>query len=81
MNVKFTADIECLAWLPPPYHNHLLLSLENGFVFCYDILKGLSQPLWKLQAHNGATQALAASPLVAGLIATGSTDKNSPLKV
>jgi len=75
------ADIETLQWLPAPHHNHILVSLEDGFVFCFDVLKGLSSPLWKLQAHDKPVNSLAVNPVIPGLIATGAASSESPLKI
>jgi len=76
------SDIESLAWLPSPHHNHILASDESGFLYCYDILKGLDNPLWFIQAHNKACQTIAVNQVITGLIATGSPEKNdTPVKL
>jgi len=74
-------DIECVTWLPSPHHNHLLCSDEAGFLYCYDILKGLDQPLWTIRAHENPCQSIAVNPIIPGLIATGSPEKGTPLKL
>jgi len=81
LSVNLKSDIECIAWLPAPLHSHVIVSCENGFVYCFDIMKGFSQPLWTLQAHTKSTQAIAANPFIPGLLATGSSDQASPLKL
>lgn len=81
MSTNLRSDIESITWLPSPHHNHILVSTEDGFVYCFDILKDFSVPLWKLQAHHKATQSIAANPSIPGLIATGSADSASPLKL
>jgi len=78
---QLPSDVETIQWLPAPHHNHLLISMENGFVFCFDILKGLDTPIWRLEAHQKAVHALAVNPCVNGLFATGSPDPNGPLKI
>jgi len=73
-------ESECITWLPSPHHNHLLASDECGFLYCFDILKGLEQPLWKIQAHGEPCQTIAVNPVIPGFIATGSPERNSPVK-
>eukprot|EP01128_Nolandella_sp_AFSM9_P008151 TRINITY_DN470_c0_g1_i1.p1 TRINITY_DN470_c0_g1~~TRINITY_DN470_c0_g1_i1.p1 ORF type:complete len:510 (+),score=135.35 TRINITY_DN470_c0_g1_i1:142-1530(+) len=77
------SDIESLVWLPAPHHNHIMVSVESGMVYLFDVSKenGLQNPLWRLQAHAKPTQALAVNPMIPGLIATASPEKESPLKI
>eukprot|EP01127_Copromyxa_protea_P013211 TRINITY_DN3536_c0_g1_i1.p1 TRINITY_DN3536_c0_g1~~TRINITY_DN3536_c0_g1_i1.p1 ORF type:complete len:520 (-),score=146.15 TRINITY_DN3536_c0_g1_i1:269-1828(-) len=81
MSATLSADIENIQWIPSPHHNHILISTEDGFVYCYDILKGMSQPLWKLQAHTKPVHTIAVNEKIPGLIATGSVEANAPLKI
>jgi len=80
LSTELNGDIETLAWLPSPHHNHLLASDESGYLYCYDILKGLNQPLWSIQAHNKPCQAIAVNPVIPGLIVTGSPEHENPIK-
>jgi periodic tryptophan protein 1 len=75
------SDIESLAWLPSPHHNHILTSDESGHLYCYDIIKGLDNPLWHIQAHKKACQAIAVNLVIPGLIATGSPENDTPVKL
>eukprot|EP01125_Pyxidicula_operculata_P002305 TRINITY_DN12194_c0_g1_i1.p1 TRINITY_DN12194_c0_g1~~TRINITY_DN12194_c0_g1_i1.p1 ORF type:complete len:530 (+),score=190.65 TRINITY_DN12194_c0_g1_i1:70-1659(+) len=91
MKIKFPNDVESVTWIPAPHHNHILTSTEDGLVHCFDILKefSLNSALWKLQAHVKSTQAMDVSIVKAGadgksnglLLATGSDEKESPLKI
>jgi len=76
-----SADVECIQWVPSPYHNCILVSTEDGLLQCFDIMKGLDQPLWKLHAHSKPVHAVAVNERMPGLIATGSVDPDGPLKV
>eukprot|EP01126_Amoeba_proteus_P028136 TRINITY_DN2779_c0_g1_i8.p1 TRINITY_DN2779_c0_g1~~TRINITY_DN2779_c0_g1_i8.p1 ORF type:complete len:500 (+),score=111.18 TRINITY_DN2779_c0_g1_i8:190-1500(+) len=78
---KLGAEVEAIQWLPSPHHNHLLVSTEDGFVFLFDLVKGMSQPLWRMQAHNKPVHSIAVNPRVPGLLATGSVEGGSPLKL
>jgi periodic tryptophan protein 1 len=75
-----SSDVETLAWLPSPHHNHLLASDESGYLYCYDIIKGLNEPLWSIQAHSKPCQAIAVNPIIPGFIATGSPETTFPVK-
>jgi len=89
VTVHFDADVEAIAWLPAPHHNFVVVSSDDGFVYCFDILKQISlqAPVWKLQAHEKSTQAMSVSSVPRGdgtkgiMLATGSTEKASPLKI
>jgi periodic tryptophan protein 1 len=81
ISTTLNGDVESLAWLPSPHHNHLLASDESGYLYCYDILKGLSQPVWYIQAHNKPCQSIAVNPTIPGFIATGSPEHDSPVKL
>jgi periodic tryptophan protein 1 len=80
-SAKFSSDIESLSWLPAPHHNHIFIGTEDGNLTCYDIVKGLTAPLWSIQAHQKATQCISISPNIPGLLATGSTDTASAFKL
>jgi len=71
---KLASDIETISWLPAPHHNHIFVGTEDGNLSCFDIVHGLQKPLWNIQAHQKATQCISISPVIPGLLATGSTD-------
>uniref|UniRef100_A0A6B2L548 Anaphase-promoting complex subunit 4-like WD40 domain-containing protein n=1 Tax=Arcella intermedia TaxID=1963864 RepID=A0A6B2L548_9EUKA len=80
--INMNTDIESLLWQPQPNHSQILIGTETGRVSCIDMLKPEnSRALWNLEAHSKPTQALAISPAACGLLATGSTEKESPLKL
>jgi len=78
---KLTTDIESISWLPAPHHNHIFVGTEDGNLTCFDIVKGLSAPLWTIKAHQKATQCISISPNIPGLLATGSTDTTTAFKI
>jgi periodic tryptophan protein 1 len=80
VSTSLQGEIECVTWLPSPHHNHLLCSDEAGFLYCFDILKGLEQPLWSIRAHENPCQSIAVNPIIPGFIATGSPEKGTPVK-
>jgi len=80
VSTQLQGEIECVTWLPSPHHNHLLCSDESGFLYCYDILKGIDQPLWTIRAHDHPCQAIGINPIIPGFIATGSPEKGTPIK-
>ncbi|KAI9094615.1 WD40-repeat-containing domain protein [Phlyctochytrium arcticum] len=71
---KLTADVECIKW--DPFHSErFYVSTEDGLVQCFDARTSGSAPIFTLHAHDGAVSALDVSPLLDGLLITGSTDK------
>ncbi|KAJ3288503.1 hypothetical protein HK104_008144 [Borealophlyctis nickersoniae] len=75
---KLSADVECLKW--DPFHpERFLASTEDGIVKAFDVRSATRDPLWTLHAHDAAVSALDVSPLLDGLIVTGSTDKQVKL--
>eukprot|EP01129_Flabellula_baltica_P016624 TRINITY_DN8998_c0_g1_i1.p1 TRINITY_DN8998_c0_g1~~TRINITY_DN8998_c0_g1_i1.p1 ORF type:complete len:473 (-),score=151.97 TRINITY_DN8998_c0_g1_i1:12-1373(-) len=81
ISTTLMGEIECLAWLPAPFSNYLLVSDDLGYVYCYDILKKFEEHLWYLQAHSKPTQCIAVNPLISGFIATGSPDSDAGIKL
>ncbi|CAM8933960.1 hypothetical protein QQ045_014643 [Rhodiola kirilowii] len=73
-------DVENLAWNPHAEHS-FVVSLEDGSVKGFDIRTASSdaaveaKPSFTLHAHDKAVCAVAYSPSVPNLLATGSTDK------
>jgi periodic tryptophan protein 1 len=81
IQTKVKSDIESMSWLPAPHHNHVVIGTEEGKLICYDIVSGFSKPLWTVQAHQRATQSISVSPVITGLLATGSSDPSSTFKI
>lgn len=74
------ADVEKVKWdIHDP--NFFFVTTEAGTVHYFDARliptshEKPSKPVWTLQAHDGAVSAFDISPLVPGLLATGSDDK------
>ncbi|KAG8895052.1 hypothetical protein FRB99_000793 [Tulasnella sp. 403] len=79
VGAKLPADVEALRWDPWEGHT-FFVSLENGLVLNYDArtlssdLKVSSNPLFTLQADDGAASAMDVNAHVRGCIATGGSD-------
>jgi periodic tryptophan protein 1 len=71
-----TSDVEKICW-DPTNQNHLYVSLENGDVCCFDVRNMTSGmiPQLSFQAHDEACTSLHFSPLVSGMMVTGSSDE------
>lgn len=69
----FSADVESMQWNPFNEHE-LFVSLENGFVVCYDRrqTKGFR---YAFQAHEKTASSLCFSSVVPGMLVTASLDK------
>ncbi|KAJ3096689.1 hypothetical protein HDU97_005650 [Phlyctochytrium planicorne] len=68
-----TADVEVMKW--DPFHpERFYVSTEDGFVKCYDGRTTTQTPLFTIHSHDSAVSAMDLSPLVDGLLVTGSTD-------
>eukprot|EP01120_Amphizonella_sp_Union-15-10_P009328 TRINITY_DN3500_c0_g3_i1.p1 TRINITY_DN3500_c0_g3~~TRINITY_DN3500_c0_g3_i1.p1 ORF type:complete len:488 (+),score=91.45 TRINITY_DN3500_c0_g3_i1:106-1569(+) len=80
IHLEFEHCIESIRWIPWNVKNHVLVSCENGMIYCYD-LANYKQPLFRLAAHSDACQALALDPLTPGLLASGSPEKSDSLKL
>ena len=77
------SDVEQVRWDP---HNEQLfyVSTENGVLHCFDARQLPTTPeqskaLWRLQAHEKSLSTFSINPVVAGYIATGSTDRTVKL--
>jgi periodic tryptophan protein 1 len=77
------SDVEQVRW--DPHDEHLFyVSTENGVLHCFDTRQLPSTPeeskaLWRLQAHEKSLSSFSINPVVAGFIATGSTDRSVKL--
>ena len=71
------SDVESLAWNPAAAEQ-FLASSEDGLVRCFDARRGGgAAPLFTLAAHSKPACTLALSACAPGLLATGSTDKQT----
>ena len=70
-----SADVENAMWNP---HNpqYLLVSTEDGKVYCFNALENGSDPVFTIDAHTAAVSALHMSKFAPGCLVTGSTDKS-----
>ncbi|KNC97159.1 rRNA-processing protein PWP1 [Spizellomyces punctatus DAOM BR117] len=71
---KLKADVECIKW--DPFHpERFFVSTEDGLVKCFDARQSGTAPLFTLHAHDAAVSSFDVSPVIEGLLVTGSTDK------
>lgn len=79
LTLQLGSDVEALHWVPHA-PRVLVVALEDGRLLALDAAQ-TSTPLWSVQAHTRPVQALAVSPVVPGLLATGSADPQAPLRI
>lgn len=77
------SDVETVMWNPHD-SNLFYVTTENGLIHYHDIRSApsspeSSKPVWKLQAHDQSISSFDVNPVIPGLFATGSTDKDVKL--
>ena len=77
------SDVETVMWNPHD-SNLFYVTTENGLIHYHDTRSApsspeASKPVWKLQAHDQSISSFDVNPVIPGLFATGSTDKDVKL--
>eukprot|EP01084_Bolivina_argentea_P144166 253019_1 len=67
-------EVETITW-HPMNDNLFIVSLDNGYIQCFDIRKNINKCLWYLKGHKKAVTSLCFNNNKMDLFVTGSLDK------
>jgi len=79
ISFELQSEVESASWKHfVPDTDQFLVTTEDGHFSCFDC-RNNAAPLWRVRAHSDAVSGFAISPVVPGLVATGSTDREVKL--